>query len=108
MTKRKRQDQTKHDQAVKASADYYSRQGYKVQADIKGYEQPGSFNGRRPDLAAKKGTDQVLLEVELPGSVQSDRAQRDALQQYADAHKNTRFRTKVVKDEPPKKKRKRR
>lgn len=97
MAKRSKHDQTKHDRGVKASAEYYRRQGYKVDADIEGYRQPESFNGRRPDVVARKGQDRVLLEVETKSSLESDRAQQDAFRRYANSHKRTRFRRKLVK-----------
>lgn len=97
MAKRTRQNQSKHDAAVKSSADYYRRQGYKVQADIAGYDQPKTLNGRRPDVIAQKGKKEVVLEVETPSSDKSDRAQHRAFKKYADANKNARFRKKVTR-----------
>lgn len=97
MPKRSKPDQTKHDRDVKSSADYYRRQGYNVKADVRGYAQPDTFNGRRPDVVARKGNDQVLVEVETKSSNAGDRQQQSALRRYADSRKNTRFRKKVVK-----------
>ena len=96
MTKRSKRQQTKHDQAVQKSAEYYEKQGYDVQADISGYEKPETINNRRPDVIAKKGVDEVILEVETKDSVGKDKAQQKAFEDYADAHKNARFRKKII------------
>ena len=57
---------------------------------------PDSINGRRPDLIAQKGKEQVILEVETKDTVDKDTKQREQFQDYADKHKNTKFRTKIV------------
>jgi len=38
MARRSPRQQGKHDKGVKATADYYSAQSYKVEADIEGFE----------------------------------------------------------------------
>lgn len=96
MAKRSPRQQGKHDIGVKKTADYYLTQGYKVKADIKGFDQPESINKRRPDVVAKKNGKTVVVEVETKDSIKTDEAQQKVFQDYADSHKNVKFRTKVV------------
>lgn len=97
MANRTPRQQTKHDRAVEKTAEYYEKRGYKVQADITGYNKPDTINGRRPDVIAKKrGEQTVIVEVETKDSLEADTAQREKFQAYADAHDNVRFRNKTV------------
>ena len=97
MAKRSPKDQSKHDKAVEASARYYKQQGYKVQADLHGHDQPKTINNRRPDVRATKGGKEVIVEVETPDSLSADKAQHSAFQKYAEGKSNTKFRKKVTK-----------
>jgi len=45
MAKRTKGDQTRHDQAVKRSAQAHRRMGHKVWADVPGFQQPDKRNG---------------------------------------------------------------
>lgn len=97
MAQRTPKQQTKHDQTVKKTAQYYKSQKYKVKADIKGFNKPKPINGRRPDVVAKKGGKTKIIEIETRESLEKDRSQQKTFQNYADKHKNVRFRTKVAK-----------
>ena len=94
MAKRTPRQQSKHDKAVKKTADYYKGLGYNVQADIKNYDQPDTINKRRPDVIAKKGKETVVVEVETNDSIKTDQKQIETFKEYADDHKNTKFRLK--------------
>lgn len=59
--KRDPQSQSKHDQAVQKRAEQLERQGFQVEADLKG---PGTIRGVRPDIDARKGQQRVIVEVE--------------------------------------------
>ena len=96
MANRSPRQQGKHDKGVKAAADYYLKQGYKVEADIKNFDQPKSINRRRPDVVAKKGRKTIIVEVETKDSIDADKAQQKVFKNYADSHKNVKFRTKIV------------
>jgi len=96
MARRSPRQQGRHDKGVKATADYYSAHSYKVEADIEGFDQPESINGRRPDVIAKKGNETIIVEVETKDSVEADKAQQKVFENYADSHKNVKFRTKIV------------
>lgn len=96
MAKRSPQQQTKHDKGVQSTAKYYESQGYKVEADISGFNAPSTLNSRRPDVIAKKGSKKVIIEVETKDSAEKDRAQQEVFERYADSHKGVRFIKKIV------------
>ena len=74
--KRTPRSQSRHDKAVKKRAEQLERQGYTVQADLKGWKQPGTIRGVRPDIDARKGDKRVIAEVETKESVGDARAER--------------------------------
>ena len=96
MPKRTPQEQSRHDQAVRRSAAQYQARGYRVQADVEGYDRPDLIRGRRPDLIVQKGRERKVIEVETPSTIESDRAQRETLRRGARAM-GAEFRTVVTK-----------
>ncbi len=97
--KRGPRSQSKHDQAVKKRAEQLQRQGFEVEADLKGWNQPGTIRGVRPDIDARKGQQRVIVEVETPESQDDGRAQRQerAFEGAAKRSPTTRF-EKIVTD----------
>ena len=96
MAKRTPRQQSKHNKGVQASVDYYTEQGYKVQADLRGHEQPETIGGRRPDVIAQNAQETVIVEVETKESFEKDKDQQQTFKEYADSHKDVRFRRKTV------------
>ena len=96
MTRRTKTGQKKHDLGVLKSANYYEKQGYKVQADLPGYAKPKSIGHRIPDVFAKKGNKEIIVEVETKQSVNTDDKQQEKFQNYADRSNNRKFKTKIV------------
>ena len=90
--------QSRHDAEVARIARSYEREGYDVKADIKGYPQPDTIGGYRPDVVAKKGTTRKIVEVETTASVNSarDQKQQATFQYAAKRSKATSFIRKVV------------
>ena len=74
--KRSARSQSKHDKAVERRAKQLERQGFDVKADLKGWKQPGTIRGVRPDIDARKGAKRVIVEVETTESKNDARAQR--------------------------------
>jgi len=97
MAKRSKRQQNKHDNEVSRLAKYYQQQDFQVNADIEGFNQPTTINGRRPDIIAKKKGKTVIVEVETIDSLKKDQNQRQVFKRYTEKHKNTRFWTKIVK-----------
>ncbi len=101
MMSRKRTDrsQSQHDQAVKKRAEQLQRQGFEVAADLKGWKQPGTIGGVRPDIDARKGRERVIVEVETPETKDGPRAvrQRHAFEGAANRSAKTRFEPIVTK-----------
>ena len=97
--KRTSRSQSKHDQAVKQRAEQLQRQGFEVKADLKGWDQPSTIRGVRPDVDARKGKQRVIVEVETPESKNDARAQRQrsAFEGAAKRSAKTRFETIITK-----------
>ena len=91
--------QSKHNKAVQKRAEQLQRQGFKVKADLKNWDQPGTIGGVRPDIDARKGTKRVIVEVETKESEGDTRAQRQerAFRSAANRAKDGRF-EKIVTD----------
>jgi len=77
---RSKRSQSQHNGLVRRFAKDYEAKGYKIEADIKGYDQPGTVGGLRPDLMVEKSGHKTLIEVETPDSLGS---KRDEKQQQA-------------------------
>ncbi len=97
--KRTPRSQSKHDKAVQKRAEQLQRQGFKVKADLKKWDQPETIGGVRPDIDARKGTKRVIVEVETKESEGDARAQRQerAFKSAANRAKDGRF-EKIVTD----------
>jgi hypothetical protein len=92
---RSEQSQADHDRRVKSLAENLIRQGFSVQADLKGYDQPSTFNGLRPDVIGRKpGGERVIYEVETRDSVSTPQAdrQKNAFEEAAVRNPKTTFR----------------
>ena len=98
MSRRSRGSQSKHDRKVQSLATNLEKQGSKVQADLKGHDQPKTLGGVRPDITAKRGRERRIYEVETPDSVDSARdvAQQGEFKKAADRSENTTFRRFVA------------
>ena len=96
MSKRGKGGKSRHDKSVSKSAEWYENQGYKVKADIEGWDKPKTIGGYRPDLIAKKGKKEVILEVETPQTVKKDYKQWQAFKEYADRKKQRKAKKKIV------------
>jgi hypothetical protein len=84
---------------LKKRAEQLQRLGYKVKADLKGWDQPDTIGRVRPDIGARKGTKRVIVEVETKESVDDARAQRQerTFRGAANRSKNAKF-EKIVTD----------
>ena len=82
---RTKTSQSKHDNKVLAEAKKLKREQYNVSADIAGYKKPPSRGGYVPDIIAKKGNEEIIIEVETVDSADSarDLAQQGAFQRAA-------------------------
>lgn len=99
MAKRSKTSQSKHDAEVRRIASGLKKKGYEVKADVKGFGQPKTVGGYRPDVVATKGKERKIVEVETSESVSStrDRAQQAAFRSAVKRAKNTTFHRTVVK-----------
>ncbi len=99
MAHRSMTSQSKHDTAVRRIARGLKAQGYEVKADVKGYSQPRTFGGYKPDVVAIKGRHRKIIEVETTESVLSARdiSQQVAFRRIANHSQNTIFRRDIVK-----------
>jgi len=85
MAKRSSHGQKKHDTKVKQIANSLQRKGWKVQADIKGYDQPDSVGNKNriPDIIARKGSTKKIIEVETSQTMSKDKKQHETFRRSA-------------------------
>ena len=88
---------SEHDVRVKRIVGGYRSQGWKVEADhIKGCKTPRTIYGKRPDIIARKGAKERIIEVENGDSLKKDLVQRNAFNRFASLKKKRKFRTSVI------------
>jgi hypothetical protein len=94
--KRTKIGQKKHDTGVANSAQWYKSRGYKVEADLPGEKKPKNINGFIPDLIAKKGGKEIIVEVETKQTANADTEQQDAFKKYAARGSKRTYKRKIV------------
>ena len=96
---RTKPEQSKHDAKVKQIAQSLQKQGYEVAADVKGFKQPDTMGGVRPDVVATKPGERKIIEVETPQSVDSarDKRQQEQFKKIAAKSKKTTFSRRIAK-----------
>lgn len=95
---RSRKSQSKHDAKVHSIARKLERQGFDVKADVRGYEQPNTIRGFRPDVIGTKGRQRKIHEIETKDSVDSarDQDQQKAFRLAAAQSKNSTFKRTIA------------
>jgi hypothetical protein len=96
MNKRTKTGQKKHDESVLRSVKWYEGRGYKVNADLPDYNKPKNIGGYIPDLIAKKGKKEIILEVESKNTNKSDTDQQKAFKKYSKREEERTFRKKII------------
>ena len=93
MARRSSSEQNKHNQEVRRVVKNLKSQGYKVQADLPGYDNPDPIGkyGFVPDVTATKNRRTKLIEVETPSSVNRDKKQHSAFRRSAAQRPNATF-----------------
>ena len=88
-----------HDKMVKAEAERLMKQGYKVQADLPGYDKPDGIgkNNYIPDIVAKKTNSTKIIEVETSESMKKDKKQQTTFRRSAAQKRGTTFEIKILK-----------
>jgi hypothetical protein len=94
--KRTKRGQERHDRGVLRRANWYEARGYTVTADLPGWPKPKHIGGFIPDVLAKRGGEEVVLEVETKDSDRKDRDQHQAFKKYAAISGARRFRKVIV------------
>lgn len=100
MANRTVQEQATHDRKVRELARQYKTEGYSVKADrVRGYEKPATIgvHKRRPDIEATRDGSRLIIEVETPGSLVSDKEQLKTFARHAIHKSATKFRVVVTK-----------
>lgn len=90
--------QSKHDMEVKEKANSLKRQGWKVKADVGGYDRPdpiGKYK-RIPDIQAEKAGARKIIEVETKNTMQRDKKQQETFRRSAAHRKRTSFEIEEV------------
>ena len=99
MAKRTSSGQSKHDAKVRQTARQLQGQGWKVEADVRGFPSPAAIGkGKRvPDVVASKGGRHKIIEVETPDTLKTDKEQHAAFRRSAAQRRNTSFNIEVAK-----------
>jgi len=96
MNKRTKTGQKKHDESVLRSAGWYKKHGFTTKADLPGWNKPKKIGGFIPDLFAKKGKKEIILEVETKNTNKPDADQQKAFKKYSKREKERIFRKKII------------
>lgn len=94
---RKKSDQETHDRKVRQLARELKKQGFNVNAHIEGYDTPKPIgkNGRIPDIYAKKGSKEKIVEVDTPDT--EEPAQLSTFRWSTAQRKNAKFEHIITK-----------
>jgi hypothetical protein len=97
---RSKKGQSAHNSLVRKIAKEYKGKGYDVDADVSRYRRPGTIGGVRPDLIAKKGGHQTVVEVETQESVDSkrDQKQQHAFKKWSQDNPTKHYKRVVTED----------
>lgn len=97
--KRGKVTQRKHDRKVVSVAKKYERKGWKVRADLSGYQKPKPIGKSRriPDVVATRPGTRHIVEVETKGTIKSHKRQRSTFRKSAAHRKRTKYREEVAK-----------
>jgi len=96
MNERKKAGQKKHDESVLRSAEWYKKYGFTTKADLPGWKKPKKIGGFIPDIIAKKGKKEIILEVETKNTDKSDTDQQKAFKKYSEREEGRIFRKKII------------
>ena len=93
MARRQKPQQNKHDKKVGEIARELEAQGWTVQADLPGHDEPDPIgkDGFIPDVVATKAGAKRIIEVETPESLEKDRKQQEAFRRSAAQQTRTSF-----------------
>lgn len=96
MNKRTKIGQKKHDESVLKSAEWYKKHCFITKADLPGWDKPKKIGGFIPDLIAKKGKKEIILEVETKDTDKLDADQQKAFKKYSKREEERTFRKKIL------------
>ncbi len=90
---RRDRSQSEHDDCVRANAEVLINQGWNVQADLPGFDQPDPIgrDDRIPDIYATLGDQAMIIEVETPSTANSHHEQHSTFRRSAGQKENTEF-----------------
>ena len=89
---------SRHNDRVKQLANSYRRRGYRVEADVPGFDTPDGIGRENfvPDLLVSKGGRHKIIEVETEASLQTDKDQLASFRRSAAHSKRTSFDLDVI------------
>lgn len=97
---RRDRNQSEHDNCVRVNAEMLANQGWDVQVDLPGFDQPTPIgkDDRIPDICATLGDRTLIIEVETPSTVNSHHEQHSTFRRSAAQREDTEF--ELVVTEP--------
>ncbi len=93
MAKRSPKDQTRHNAKVRQVANQLKENGWEVEADLPGFDNPTSIGkeNRIPDVVARKRGAERIIEVETSDTMEKDKKQHETFRRRAAQKKRTSF-----------------
>ena len=93
MAKRRKKQESKHNKKVRKIAKNLKKKGWKVKADIPGYDKPAPIGKHKytPDIKAKKAGAERIIEVETSETKGKDKKQQEAFRRSAAQKKRASF-----------------
>ncbi len=90
--------QSEHDTKVRQIARRLRREGWDVDADIPGFDQPDPIgqDDRIPDIHARKAGAERIYEVETPETMEADHDQHSTFRRSAGQKRRTNFEVEVT------------
>lgn len=84
---------------VDKKAKDWEHEGFKVKANIGGWDRPSEIEGLIPDLRGTRGDDIRIGCVEFEGGIENSISKWDKLVSYASKNKNVSFRLYSINNE---------
>ena len=86
-------------QSIETKAEEWKRDGYKVKANLNGWDRPSKIEGLVPDLRGKRGETIRIGKVETEDGLETNRVQWEKFKGYAEKNDNVSFRLFLISED---------
>jgi hypothetical protein len=85
-------------QNIETKAEEWKRDGYKVKANLNGWDRPSKIEGLVPDLRGKRGDKILIGNVETEDGLKINRERWETFKGYAEKNDNVSFRLFLISE----------